>query len=150
MNSSSPTPSSSAVPSNDLSPAGQTCSIVAGFAVAVLIVIGTFWFAIDAMNGIAINTAIAGFAGGCISIASRLLDHGAFTMGPHARRKADRWDLSYMAIRVSVGGSLGVAAAYTTMAIQAGLGSTAHAPMLPVVAAFAAGYAFKAQPINLK
>lgn len=102
------------------------------------------------MGHMGAQASFAAAIGSLVSLIARLMDHGAFTMSPHARRKTDWWDRAYVATRIALGIGLGIAAAYFTTAVQAGLGTTNHAPLLPVVAAFVGAYASKIQPISLK
>lgn len=133
-----------------LTPGARKRAIFSCFATAFLVIAASIWFATENMRGIGRMACLAAYLGSFVSITSRLLDHAAFTMSIHARRETNWWDRAYMVTRISIGGALGIAGAYATMAVQAGLGTTAQAPVLPVVAAFAAAYAFKAQPIALK
>jgi len=150
MSTTPPPATISSDPFTALTPAAQKRAIFSCFGTAFLVSAASIWFALGSMGGIDEMVCFAAYLGSFVSITSRLLDHAAFTMNIHARRKTNWWDGAYLATRISIGGALGIAAAYTTMAIQAGLGTTDHAPLLPVVAAFAASYAFKAQPIALK
>lgn len=150
MSTTPPPVQSSSEPFTALTPAGQKRAIVSSFVTAAIVSTAAVMFALQTMEILGVKVGVAAYMGSFVSISSRLLDHAAFTMNIHARRTTDWWGGAYLATRISIGGALGIAAAYTTMAIQAGLGTTGHAPMLPVVAAFAAAYAFKAQPISLK